>query len=318
MCFYLEASNFDNSYLFLYNTVMNKINLLNDYFIRFLFANKGDEDILENIVNSVLSNMGLDEVSNLEILNPYNLKENENLKESILDVKAITKDNKKIIIEFQLFGNRDFLKRIYYYISKNISLELQIGENYRDISQIININFLDFNLDFKDNKAHRCFKLLDIKDTSISLDLIQIHLIELKKFENILSEVGIDDIKKNRILSWVAFFTTDDLENIIIKLKEVNPIMDKVIEKYELFTSDEKAMQEYYARESFLYGQEVMLRRERKEGFEEGLQEGIEKGLQEGIEREKYLLAKNMKNKDMDINLISELTGLGIEEINKL
>ena len=115
-------------------------------------------------------------------------------------------------------------------------------------------------------------------------------------------------------MSWVAFFTTDDLENIISKLKEVNPIMNKVIEKYELFTSDEKAMQEYYARESFLYGQEVMLRRERKEGFEEGLQEGIEKG----IEREKYLLAKNMKNKDMDINLISELTGLSIEEIDKL
>ena len=86
--------------------------------------------------------------------------------------------------------------------------------------------------------------------------------------------------------------------------------MDKVIEKYELFTSDEKAMQEYYARESFLYGQEVMLRRERKEGFEEGIAQGMKES--------QILMAKNMKNKDMDINLISELTGLSIEEIDKL
>ena len=37
-----------------------------------------------------------------------------------------------------------------------------------------------------------------------------------------------------------------------------------------------------------------------------------------GIETEKYSLAINMKNKNMDINLISELTGLSIEEVKKL
>ena len=104
---------------------MNKINLLNDFFIRYLLACEGDEDILENIVNSVLINIGFDTVHNLEIINPYNIKDNQYLKESILDVKAKTRDNKKIIIEFQLFGNIDFLKRIYYYISKNIALELK-------------------------------------------------------------------------------------------------------------------------------------------------------------------------------------------------
>lgn len=77
---------------------MNKINLLNDFFIRYLLASKGDEDILENIVNAVLTNIGFETVHNLEIINPYNLKDNQYLKESILDVKAKTNDNKKIII----------------------------------------------------------------------------------------------------------------------------------------------------------------------------------------------------------------------------
>ncbi len=86
--------------------------------------------------------------------------------------------------------------------------------------------------------------------------------------------------------------------------------MSKVIEKYKIFTSDEESMLVYNAREAFLYGQEVMLKRER----EEGVKEGIEKG----IEKEKYALAKNMKIENIDINLISKITGLSKEEINNL
>lgn len=282
---------------------MNKINLLNDFFIRYLLASKGDEDILENIVNAVLTNIGFETVHNLEIINPYNLKDNQYLKESILDVKAKTNDNKKIIIEFQLFGNIDFLKRIYYYISKNIALELKTNEAYRDISQIISINFLDFNLNFNDSgKEHRCFKLIDTDNHDISLDMIQIHLIEIKRFKKILEASTIEEIKKNKLLSWIEFFTSNDLNKIIDKLKEENNIMSKVIEKYKIFTSDEESMQVYNAREAFLYGQEVMLKREREEGKKE----------------EKYALAKNMKTENIDINLISKITGLSKEEIDNL
>ncbi|MBW5395211.1 ATPase, partial [Brachyspira hampsonii] len=41
-------------------------------------------------------------------------------------------------------------------------------------------------------------------------------------------------------------------------------------------------------------------------------------GIKEGIKENQLLTAKNMKNKNMEINLISELTGLSIEEIEKL
>ena len=47
--------------------------------------------------------------------------------------------------------------------------------------------------------------------------------------------------------------------------------MDKVINKYERFTSSEDEMQIYNARDAFLYGQTVMLKREREEGIKEGI-----------------------------------------------
>ena len=42
------------------------------------------------------------------------------------------------------------------------------------------------------------------------------------------------------------------------------------------------------------------------------------KGLEQGILQEKIEIAKNLLNKNIDINIISESTGLSIEEIENL
>ena len=288
---------------------------MNDYFIRYLLGSIGNEDILENIVNCVLRDSGFQEVHNLEIINPHNLPENINLKESVLDVKAITKDNKKIIIEIQLSENIDFVKRIFYYISKNIVSELNENESYDIISQVISINFVNFNMDFYDEgKAHKCFKLIDTENHKVSLDMMQMHIIEVPRFINVLNNSNIDDIKRNKILSWIEFFTVKDLNKVKEKLKEVNDIMPKVIDKYERFISSEKEMEVYNARDAFLYGQTLMLKKEREEGIKEGIEQGIEKG-----EKNKALsIAKSLKKSGLDIKFISNNTGLSIDEVEKL
>lgn len=294
---------------------MRNINRMNDYFVRYLLGSRGNEDILEDIVNSVLRDSGFQEVHDLEIINPHNLPENINLKESVLDVKAVTKDSKKIIIEIQLLGNIDFVKRILYYISKNIVSELNENEPYEIISQIISINFVNFNMDFRDDgKAHRCFKLTDTENHEVSLDMIQMHIIEVPRFIKILKNASTDDIRKNKILSWIEFFTAEDLNKVKDELKEINNIMPKVIDKYERFISSEKEMEVYNARDAFLYGQTVMLKREREEGLKEGIEQGIERGKKE----QQISIARNFKNSGIDIKVISENTGLSIEEVEKL
>ncbi|MBW5379694.1 ATPase, partial [Brachyspira hampsonii] len=45
---------------------------------------------------------------------------------------------------------------------------------------------------------------------------------------------------------------------------------------------------------------------------------GIEKGIEKGKKSEKIAIAKEMKNKNMNIELIRELTGLSIEDIEEL
>ena len=298
---------------------MRNINRMNDYFVRYLLGSVGNEDILENIVNAVLEDLGFETVHNLQIINPHNLPENINLKESVLDVKAITKDKRKVIIEIQLSGNIDFLRRIYYYISRNIVSEVEEKEPYDIISEVISINFVDFNMDFGDaGKPHRCFKLIDTEDPDIVLDMVQMHIVEVPRFKKVLYNTNIEDIKKKKILSWIEFFTAKDLDKVKDKLKEVNTIMPKVINKYKRFISSEDEMQVYNARDAFLYGQTIMLKREREEGIQEGIEKGIQKGIQEGRREEQINIARSFKNAGIDIKIISENTGLSVEEINKL
>ena len=104
----------------------------------------------------------------------------------------------------------------------------------------------------------------------------------------------------------MKFFTSKNLKAIEKELMEANPIMTKVIEEYKRFTSDDKLMRAYDARDAFLLGQKMMLNREREEGFEEG------------IKNEKYSIAKTLKQMNMDDASISKATGLTIEEIQNI
>ena len=61
-----------------------------------------------------------------------------------------------------------------------------------------------------------------------------------------------------------------------------------------------------------------MLADERRIGMRAGIKKGKLEGIREGRHAEQISMAKNMKSKNMDINLISEITGLTIEEIRKL
>ena len=56
----------------------------------------------------------------------------------------------------------------------------------------------------------------------------------------------------------------------------------------------------------------------RETGREEGHKEGKEEGLKEGAKKNSFDIAKRMLKKKIDIETISELTGLTAEEVSRL
>ena len=69
---------------------------------------------------------------------------------------------------------------------------------------------------------------------------------------------------------------------------------------------------------SGLYDREEVMEKLNRGAFRVGMKEAVKKGLEKGLKEGVLLTAKNMLNKKLDINLISEVTGLSISDINKL
>ena len=272
-----------------------EVKKLNDFFIRYFFGLKGDEDLLLSFINAIMIDSNFATFVSVDILNPFNLSEKANNKESIVDLKAVTEDGIIVIIEIQTYSTKNFFERTLYYWSKNYSSVLKKGEDYPELKPVISINLIDDILfDKTDNRMHTCYLLKEKNTNKILTDHIQLHYVEIPKFDEN------SDVKKE-LKNWILFLKSNKEEDMSQLLKE-DTIFEKAINKYNYFTDNEDLLNEYDRREAYLVYQHSLMRGSREEGREEG----------------RKLIAKGMKKDGADINLISKYTGLTIEEIEKL
>ena len=289
----------------------NEVKKLNDFFIRYFFGLKGDEDLLLSFINAIMIDSNFATFKSVEIINPFNLSEKANNKESIVDLKAITEDGIIVIIEIQTYSTKNFFERTLYYWSKNYSNILKKGEDYPELKPVISINLIDDILfDKNDKRMHTCYLLKEKNTNEILTDHIQLHYMEIPKFDEKA------DIKRE-LKNWILFLKSNKEEDMSQLLKE-DTIFEKAMEKYNYFTDNEDLLNEYDKREAYLVYQHSLMRDFKEEGFDEGKLEGIREGKLEGIKENSYAIAKSLKSSGLDNKFISEHTGLSIEEVEKL
>ena len=267
---------------------VDTLNKKNDCFVRYLFSDRGNENIVLDFINGVMIDSNFKTFSNVEILNPFNLTKYLDGKESIVDVKCVTDDNDTVIIEIQLQGNQYFIGRSLYYWASSYSSLLNKSDNYTKLAPVIGMNILDFTI-FNDIKDfHSCYLLKEIKHNKILTDHCMLHYIELPKF-------NLNDFEnKEKIITWIKFFKGENMSNLI---KE-NNIFEEVEKRCQSFIESDPLINAY-----------------RKKEWEDYFHKGE---LLSEREEEKKSIAKNMKSKNMDVSLISEITGLSIEEVERL
>ena len=253
-------------------------NPLNDCFVRYFFTDKGGEKVLLDFINAVMISADMKTFKAVEILNPFNLKSNYKDKETIVDVKCITKNGTVVIIEVQLSGNSRFPERILYYWAMNYSKLLKKGEQYEELNPVISINLLNFNLNKKGNNVHSCYMIYDTKNARLLTDHLQIHMIELKKFK------FKDNNLPKDLNCWLGFFTTNNMEEYMSEIVKEKPIMEEAHKRYNNFIRSRLMMSEYEKKEVYQYGKQIMLEEERRIG------------MREGEENKAISIAKSMKN----------------------
>ena len=92
---------------------------------------------------------------------------------------------------------------------------------------------------------------------------------------------------------------------------------DDIVDKYitnVTIVNDNPEFQKYMSEEDKKKIQNSLLSEAKETGYTSGINDGISKG----VSQEKVNIAKNMLNKNMSIEDISDITGLSIEEIKNI
>ncbi len=314
---------------------MEKINPRVDIAFKKIFGVEENKDLLISLINSIVSEE--DQVTDVTLLNPYNLQSFKKDKLSILDVKAKGHDGKRFNIEIQISDEADYNKRALYYWAKLYTEQLKARGDYGELCKAIGIHILNFTSIPELEPYHNVFYITEKETGFHYFRDLELHTVELKKF------IGEDNNELNDLVKkvkasldmWSAFLTRHDLlveDRLPHELDK--PELKKALHVLDTLNFAEEEWQAYEDRLKWLRIETNTLKnyfeKGRAEGMEEGIAKGIEKGKVEGIEQgidrgikmgEQAALIKianTLLSEGTSIEKIAHLTGLTEAEIKEL
>ena len=118
---------------------------------------------------------------------------------------------------------------------------------------------------------------------------------------------------KAPINQWLAFIDMERGDLLDMAEKE-NKLIKEAKEEYDVLTGDEAVKRLAEIRLMSHLEEQAALECAREKGIEQGKKEGIEQGKKENTIK----IAKKMKEQKIDIEIISQITGLSREQIKKI
>ena len=264
----------------------------NDVIFKRLFGMKKNERFLKEFLEAIL-NITIEKV-NLE-KDTQLLPEIIDQKLGILDVRAELPDGTMLDIEMQNINYHDIEKRMLYYLNQLYVGELSKGKQYNELNKAIAIGILNFDYFTDIKEYHTVWKMTEQLNTDKTIEEQEIHFIELPKF--LRSNPNTD----RKLDQWLLFIDFSRKE-LLKMAEEKNNMIKEAVEEYEYLKGDEAVQ-----RIAFL-----------KRKYELDHNNALYHARKEGEKNEKIKIAKKMIAKNIDINTISEITGLSTEEIKLL
>ena len=276
----------------------------NDRAFKEVFLNPDNSDLLKALLEFILKI----KIDKLEIKKTELLSGNVNIKDKRVDAIVHT-GNKKIEIEINS-QNKDYLHtRSTAYICNIYQSNASVGDTYNEDTDIIQVN-LTWGLG-RNNDEMKIYKIMNEKGELYVKNFI-IYEINMDYYDKIWYSKNEEEIKKNQYMIML------DLDKKELKNMPKDKIVDKYIANVTI-VNDDPEFQKYMSEEEDKKKiQNSLLSEAKEEGISQGYTSGINDGISKGENKKSIEIAKNMLKKNMSIEDISDITGLSIEEINKL
>ena len=264
----------------------------------------GDKELLMDFLNSLLE--GERVITDLQYLNTEQLAERSDGRKTVYDLYCKTDTGEYIIVEMQNSQQAFFKDRALYYMAQSVVQQSKKGRGWQfELTAVYGIYFVNFPIDKNEITEHYCkdIAMIDKHTGKVFNNKFRQIYIELPRFMkseadcNSFLEYWIYNLVNMNNLKEISF---KDRKAIFDKLERLASQANLTEEERARLEEDWKNYNDYFNTIDFA----------KKEGKEEGLAEGeIKKNLEN---------AKKMKDKGYPITDISDITGLPLEEIEKL
>ena len=275
--------------------------LLNDIIFKIVFGSQQNERCLLSLINALLGLSGPEEILELTIRNPTLDKVYAIQRNAILDIRALDGLGQHYNVEIQVRPETDYIHRSLFYLSRMYGQQLESGDDYAALRRCVGISILDFHLFDHTPDLHSTFHFYDVVHQHRLTNFLEIHYIELSKFQQKLpNELKSQFEKWLYLLKFGERFRLDD-EPIPKELQEEEGIVMAIDSMRKAYATDEvKEMLEMRLKAQWDYNSRLA----------SDLAEARAEGEAKGKAEERLELAKKLKARGIDAASILELTGV--------
>ena len=274
------------------------INPFTDYGFKRLFGEEPNKDLLLDFLNELLKHEQ-GKITELTYLKSDKLGSTEEDRKAVFDLYCQNERGEKFIVELQKTKQKFFKDRTVYYSTFPIREQAQKGSDWSfELKAVYTVAILDFVFDEDQNEPDKFrydVKLTDTETCQVFYDKLTFVYLEMPKFQKDVSELT------TRFDKWMFVIRNlNKLDRIPEELRE--GIFERLFEVAEIARFSPEEVQAY---EDSLKSYRD-LKNSLNTAYEEGVEQGIEQVAINGIKQGK------------SDELIMELTGLNLEQIEYL
>ncbi len=310
------------------------INLFTDFGFKKIFGTEENKDLLLDFLNTLLPDK--QNITDIQYLNSEQLGNTILERRAIYDLLCENDQGEKFIVELQRGEQIYFKERSIFYAARAIQDQAKKGKWDYNWQAVYTIAIMDFSFAGMGHKNVKSDVILYDQENNLQFtDKVRFIYLEMDKFNKTEEELLSNFDKWLYILKNISVLTDVParLQKFIFeKVFKIAEILNYSPEEKVQYEESLKYYRDYENTMDLKYEKGVQKGEEigrqkgeeigRQKGEEIGRQKGEEIGRQKGEEigRQKglFLTAKNMKKEGIESSIISKITGLSIEIIEKL
>ena len=276
-----------------------------DWAMKRLLRNKANYAVLEGLLTTLLE----EKVTIQKLLESESNQEDEFDKYNRVDMLAENSKGELVLIEIQNNNEYAYFQRMLFGASKLVTEYINRGQGYDKVRKVYSINIVYFSLGHgKDFVYHGKTEFVGIHEGDVlELSPFQKQTFKVDKVSQLYPEYYIlkvndfNRVAKTPLEEWIYYLNTGNVPE-----NATAPGLNAVKERLKLDRMSREELNAYYKHLDNIVILRDNIETERAEGRAEGRAEAS------------AIIAKSLKEKGVDVEIIAITTGLSAEEIAAL